>query len=116
MAAPIFDKRITLGNLITLAGMGAALAVAWGEISANMKNTQQRITAVEIGTGQKMEALERADRKQTQVADAVKERLADIGGDVKSLNERTAAQQRQLDRIERTVDFLANGRKHPALP
>ena len=92
MRLPAFDKRLSLGNVITLAALVGGGLVTWGEMRANANSAKERL-----------DALEKADHRQVKTQESIKDRLSVIQSTVAALDERSQAQQRQLDRIERAV-------------
>lgn len=93
---------ISLGNWITIAVLVGGGLIAYGRIEATAQSTRERL-----------EKLEAADGRTRTANEAVKDKLGDLQGDIKRIDERGAAQQRQLDRIERLLDGRRPGNGPP---
>lgn len=47
MTRPIFDPRITLGNILTLASMAIGAIVVYGSVAGEWRAIQMRLTTLE---------------------------------------------------------------------
>jgi septal ring factor EnvC (AmiA/AmiB activator) len=94
-----WKKQMTIGNWATILGIVIAAGITWGEFKATAQHVERRLS--------KIEEKEPEIRKSYE---ALNEKLQDLKGSLRQIEERDAARGRQLDRIERQLDML-NGRR-----
>lgn len=100
---PRIDQNISLGSIINLAALLAAVAVAWGVLSERSAATEKDISALSS-------ALEREGSNRRGQDAALEARIRQVESNLARAEERNNAVLQVLGRIEARLERIEQGR------
>ena len=89
------EPRISLGNVLTLVGLIAAVAVAWGSLDGRVDANDEQLEENE----KKIEALSRATKEEQRTLKGIEIDQADVKARVRGLERSVDANSEKLDKI-----------------
>lgn len=100
---PRIDQNISLGNILNLAALVVAVAVAWGVMTERSKTT-------EAGMNTLSQALEKESENRRQQSGALESRLRTLESSQARAEERNNSVLQILGRIEARLERIEQGR------
>lgn len=80
----MFDKRITLGNVIEIVVLLVAIVTAYSRLQTSQATVELQLAAQKVQTDEIKSSYVRADLHKIQM-DTINEKLADISSDIKEI-------------------------------